>query len=65
MKIIACIMGLLAVLAPLQGRTSDTSAISPIRLGIVGGATIGGFVMGHAVLNDLWWKGTPTDFHFN
>ena len=65
MKPIARLIVLLTMLAPLQGRSDDSTRISVTRLGIVGGATIGGFVVGHAVLNDLWWKGTPTDFHFN
>ncbi|MFN5379331.1 MAG: hypothetical protein ACK5BQ_11265, partial [Ignavibacteria bacterium] len=65
MKRLVALYALLIVLAPLQGRADDTTGLSPIRLGIVGGATIGGFIVGHAVLNDLWWKGAPTDFHFN
>ncbi|MCX6140855.1 MAG: DUF2279 domain-containing protein [Candidatus Kapabacteria bacterium] len=39
--------------------------IDPIKLGIVGGVTIGGFVLGHAVVNDFWWKGEKVPFHFN
>jgi hypothetical protein len=55
---------LLACAVVAQAKESD-STISCTRLGIVGGVTAGGFIVGHAVLNDLWWKGTPTDFHIN
>lgn len=30
---------------------------------IVCGATIGGFVYGHVLSTDLWWKGEPSPFH--
>lgn len=41
------------------------TAISVPRLALVGGVTVGAFVYGHAILNDLWWKGTPSAFHFD
>ena len=43
----------------------DSSRIDPLRLGIVTGASVGGFVVGHVVLTDLWWKGESGGFHFN
>lgn len=42
---------------------TDTARVDPIRLAIVGGASAGAFVVGHVVLNDLWWKGERSDFH--
>lgn len=39
--------------------------IDPIRLGIVSGVTVGGFVVGHGLLNNLWWKGERSAFHFD
>lgn len=35
------------------------------RLSLVAGATAGGFVVGHAILNDIWWKGSQAPFHIN
>ena len=46
-------------------RASDTTHINPVKFGIVSGVTAGGFVVGHVVLNNLWWKGERSDFHFN
>lgn len=44
----------------------DTSRrIDPVRLGIVGGATVGGFIVGHGLLGNLWWKGERSSFHFD
>jgi len=43
----------------------DRARIDPVRMGIVVGGTVAGFTIGHVWLNDLWWKGTKTDFHFN
>ena len=34
-------------------------------MGVVVGGTAAAFTIGHIWLNDLWWKGTKTDFHFN
>lgn len=39
--------------------------ISYTKLSIIGGATIGGFLYGHALQNDIWWKGEKSSFHFN
>lgn len=44
---------------------ADSSGPGPERILIVGGVTLGGFVYGHALQNDLWWKGERSDFHFN
>ncbi len=35
------------------------------KLGTVTALTAGGFVYGHALNNDLWWKGEKSSFHFN
>lgn len=58
-------MIVLIVSTALARAQQSDSSISYTRLGIVGGATVGGFVVGHAVLNNLWWKGNPSDFHIN
>lgn len=42
----------------------DTSDIIPLRLAVVGGLSVGGFIVGHIVLNNLWWKGEQSSFHF-
>jgi len=39
--------------------------IDPFRLTLVAGGTVGAFVWGHAMQNDLWWKGTWVPFHVN
>ncbi len=44
---------------------NDSSEVSPIRLGTVAGITTAGFIYGHALQNNLWWKGEKTDFYFN
>ncbi|MGE3800870.1 MAG: DUF2279 domain-containing protein [Candidatus Kapaibacterium sp.] len=43
---------------------ADTSNINPARLAIVAGLSAGGFVVGHIILNNLWWKGEQSPFHF-
>lgn len=43
----------------------DSTQVDPLRVAIVGGATVGGFVVGHGVLNNLWWKGERVPFHIN
>jgi len=43
----------------------DSVHVDPLRVGIVAGATVGGFVVGHGILNDLWWKGERVPFHIN
>jgi hypothetical protein len=45
--------------------SNDSSHIDPLRTGIVAGATVGGFVVGHGMLNNLWWKGERVPFHIN
>lgn len=39
--------------------------IDKIRLYGIMGVTAGAFIYGHAFLNDLWWKGEKSSFHFN
>lgn len=43
----------------------DTTTVHPVRLGVVSGLTVGGFLVGHVFLNNIWWKGTRAPFHFN
>ena len=43
----------------------SVSSIRPLRLALVGGLAAGGFVVGHVLLTDLWWKGERSRFHFN
>lgn len=50
--------------ADTTGDSTETGIIG-WRLGLVGGVTVGAFIVGHAYLNDLWWKGEPVDFHIN
>ena len=40
-------------------------AIDPVKVSIVGGATVLGFIGGHALSNELWWKGERAPFHVN
>ena len=49
----------------LHSLPSDTTKVSPYRLAIVGGLSVGGFVLGHVALGNLWWKGEQSDFHFD
>lgn len=39
--------------------------INPWRLGALTTVGVGAFTVGHVWLNNLWWKGTPADFHVN
>ncbi len=41
----------------LKAKTDTLSTVSPLRLACVGGITTAGFVYGHALQNNLWWKG--------
>jgi len=43
----------------------STGGIDPYRLTGIAVGTAAGFVWGHAVQNDLWWKGTLVPFHVN
>ncbi len=54
---------LLPVSGAGQTERSDSSSIDCARLGVVAGVTTGAFVVGHVMLNDLWWKGERSDFH--
>jgi hypothetical protein len=50
-----------------QGIATDScsNTFDKIKLYSILGATAGGFIYGHAFLNDLWWKGEKSSFHFN
>jgi hypothetical protein len=55
---------LIAVAAPAGAQQPDSSArVDGVRLGIVGGATVAGFVYGHVVQTNMWWKGERSAFH--
>ncbi len=43
----------------------DTAGLRPARVAVIAGGTVAGFVAGHVVLNDLWWKGERVPFHVN
>jgi hypothetical protein len=45
--------------------TPATPGIDAWRLGTITTVGVGAFAVGHGWLNNLWWKGTPTDFHVN
>jgi hypothetical protein len=59
-----CTAGVDSVNTNQQSDVVDNT-LSAWKLGLIGGATVGGFVVGHGVLNTLWWKGDPVDFHVN
>jgi len=44
---------------------SGTTEVSAWKLGLVGGVTVGAWIVGHGVLNDVWWKGEEVPFHVN
>ncbi|MBC8124526.1 MAG: DUF2279 domain-containing protein [Candidatus Kapabacteria bacterium] len=46
-------------------RVDSPPTINPVKLGVVGGATVLGFIGGHALSNELWWKGEKAPFHVN
>lgn len=43
----------------------DSNTVDPARTAVIAGATAAGFVAGHVVLNNLWWKGERVPFHVN
>jgi hypothetical protein len=53
--------------APVKGAASDSlhAGVSTWKLTAIGGATAAGFIVGHGLLNDLWWKGERVPFHTN
>lgn len=49
-----------------DGHDHDSIAtVDPWKLASVAAVGTTGFVVGHAVLQELWWKGEPRDFHIN
>ncbi len=48
---------------PMEDTTRPHVSIP--RLALVGGLTAGGFIYGHVILSNLWWKGEPSRFHFD
>lgn len=63
--ILCCSLCALASSAHADDADSSARELSVLRLGIVGGATVGGFVYGHVLQSNLWWKGEQSAFHFN
>jgi hypothetical protein len=51
--------------AQSQATNDDSSSVSTWKIGVVSGITVGAFLIGHVYLNNLWWKGKPSDFHIN
>lgn len=49
----------------VTGDSTKAESLNVARLAIVGGVSVAGFVVGHIALNNLWWKGERSDFHFN
>jgi hypothetical protein len=51
------------------GAAAESDSLAPCpsipRLAIVGGLTAGGFIYGHVILSNLWWKGEQSPFHFD
>jgi hypothetical protein len=72
-SIISFIVGihLFRVMAPGQSMSdtlrphSDTAGVSIPKLAVVGGITLGGFIYGHVLQSNLWWKGEESSFHFD
>ena len=55
---------LVATSLAAQETRDSTRGVDAARLSLVGGVTVGAFVYGHAIQNDLWWKGERSAFHF-
>lgn len=62
------LLGMVPIRVPARGVVDSTTRqphLDPVLLAAIGGATVGGFVYGHVVANDLWWKGERVPFHVN
>jgi hypothetical protein len=44
---------------------TDSSQVSILGLGIISGVTLGGFLYGHVLQSEIWWKGERSAFHFD
>lgn len=42
----------------------DSSEINLLKLSLVSGLTVSAFVYGHALQQNIWWKGEKSSFHF-
>jgi hypothetical protein len=49
---------------PQENNETKTDSIDYLKLGFVSGVTVGGFIYGHALNKNLWWKGEKSSFHF-
>lgn len=49
----------------IYSQDSTKQNISYTKLAVIGGVTAGGFIYGHALSENLWWKGEKSNFHFN
>jgi len=71
MRISASIIALIVLSSARAISHEDTTTnqmpptIDPVKLGVVGGVTVAGSVVGHALVNDFWWKGEKVPFHVN
>lgn len=46
-------------------KSADTTKSDKVKLYSILGATGGAFIIGHGFLNNMWWKGEKSSFHFN
>lgn len=49
----------------LRAEHDSVSTVSIPRLAGIGGITTAGFIYGHGLQNNLWWKGEKTSFYIN
>lgn len=56
------------IMLPYIANTQDSNKINDInikKLFIIGGTTVVGFSYAYLLQDNMWWKGTQSDFHFN
>lgn len=63
MKILINIL-LLFILFNNKYFAQDSTEINYYKLGAISGITVGGFIYGHALQSDIWWKGEKVPFRF-
>jgi hypothetical protein len=67
-SVIIFIFSILTISAQIYNETASDSGrqeVNKLKLYSILGVTSAGFIYGHAFLNELWWKGEKTSFHFN
>lgn len=63
-RALVCLLIAIAACSPRALAQSDsTRGPDAVKLGIIGGLTVGGFIYGHALQSEIWWKGEQSDFH--